>query len=242
MIERSSLRLSATLLFVGLLLIFVVGSFHPGQEPANDHAAAFAEYANSANWTAVHLGQFVGMTVVLAGLVCLFFALDVRSGTTLWVRRFGAVSAVVALALTGVLQAVDGVALKQAVNAWVSAPDAEKVARFASAEVIRWMEWGVRSYQSYMLGLSFLLFAAVIVVAPRIPRLIGYLMGLSGLAYIVQGWVIGSEGFSPNNTVPTLLAYIVWLVWSVWLFITAWRMKESSEAPAGLRVPRSASN
>ena len=38
------------------------------------------------------------------------------------------------LALYGVLQAVDGVALKQAVNAWASAPDAEKATRFASAE------------------------------------------------------------------------------------------------------------
>ena len=35
------------------------------------------------------------------------------------------------LALYGVLQAVDGVALKQAVNVWASAPDAEKAARGA---------------------------------------------------------------------------------------------------------------
>jgi hypothetical protein len=57
----------------------------------------------------------------------------------------------VALGLYGVLQAVDGVALKQAVNAWASAPEAEKAARFASAETIRWLEWGTRSYQSFML-------------------------------------------------------------------------------------------
>ncbi len=46
----------------------------------------------------------------------------------------------VALGLSGVLQAVDGVALKQAVDAWVSAPDAEEAARFASAETVRWLE------------------------------------------------------------------------------------------------------
>ena len=50
------------------------------------------------------------------------------------------------LALYGVVMAVDGVALKQAVNAWASAPVAEKAARFASAEAIRWIEWGARSY------------------------------------------------------------------------------------------------
>jgi hypothetical protein len=76
-----------------------------------------------------------------------------------WAARFGAVSAGVTLALYGVLQAVDGVALKQTVDAWVRAPDAEKAARFASAETIRWLEWGVRSYQSFMLGLAFILFA-----------------------------------------------------------------------------------
>lgn len=29
---------------------------------------------------------------------------------------------------------------------------------------------------------------------------LGYLMGLSGLANIVQGWVLGSEGFPTTNT------------------------------------------
>src|SRR5512135_3443961 len=138
MTNRNLLRLSATVLLVGELLFLVVGVLHPSREPANSHAAVFAEYAASADWTLVHLGQFVGMAVIIAGLLVLFYALDARSGAALWAGRFGAVSAIVALALYGVLQAVDGVALKQAVNAWASAPDAEKVARFSSAETIRW--------------------------------------------------------------------------------------------------------
>ena len=59
------------------------------------------------------------------------------------VGRFGAVSAVVTLALYGVLQAADGVAPKHAVDAWVSAPDPEKAGRFASAEAIRWLELAI---------------------------------------------------------------------------------------------------
>jgi len=125
---------------------------------------------------------------------------------------------------------VDGVALKQAVDAWVSAPAAEKAARFASAEAIRWLEWGTRSYYSFMFGLSLVLFATVIVWTARTARPIGYLMGLSGLTYLVQGWVLGSEGFSAANTVPTLLGYILVLAWSIWLLIVAWRMKESVQA------------
>src|SRR5437764_5350077 len=134
--ERTRLRVAATVLFVGELLTLLVGLLHPGREPANDHPAAFAEYAASGNWTAIHLGQFAGLAVIVAGLLVLFYALDVHAGAAGWANRFGAVSAVVALALYGVLQAVDGVTLKQTVVAWVRAPEAEKAARFASAEAV----------------------------------------------------------------------------------------------------------
>jgi sulfite exporter TauE/SafE len=128
---------------------------------------------------------------------------------------------------------VDGVALKQAVDAFVTAPDAEKAARFASAEVIRWLEWGVRSYQSFMLGLSLILFAIVIVSTARIPRPIGYLIALSGLSYIVQGWVLGSEGFSAANSSPTLLGNVLVVAWSIWLLAFALRMKAPVETATG---------
>ncbi len=225
MADRNSLRLSATLLCIGVLMSILAGIFHPDRENANTHVAAFTEYANSGYWTTIHLGQFAGMAIFIAGLLVLFFALNVHSGMPSWAARFGAISAVVTLALYGVLQAVDGVALKHAVDAWLGAPDAEKAARFASAEAIRWLEWGVRSYQSFILGLSFVLFATVIVWTARAPRPIGYLMGLSGLAYIVQGWVLSSEGFSARNTAPTLLGIVLVLAWSSWLLIIAWRMK-----------------
>src|SRR5438309_2234874 len=132
MIDRRALRFSAVLLLVGFIFFVVVGLLHP-DGPANDHRVVFAEYASSANWTAVHLGQFAGMAVIIAGLLILYFALDFGSGNGRWVARLGAISAAVALALYAVLQAVDGVALKQALYAWVTAPITEKAARFASA-------------------------------------------------------------------------------------------------------------
>jgi hypothetical protein len=227
MINRSLFRLSATLILLGLLFYILVRLFHADKANANDHTAAFTNYTNSGIWTAVHLGQFVSMAVILVGLFCLFCALDSRS----ILGRFAAISAGVTLALYGVLQGVDGVALKQSVDAWASAPEVEKLARFASAEAVRWLEWGLRSYESFMLGFTFILFAALLGWTAKLSRPIGYLMGLSGLAYIVQGWVIGSEGFSGNNNVPTLLAYVLILVWSVWLLVVAWRMKVSTASP-----------
>jgi hypothetical protein len=120
---------------------------------------------------------------------------------------------------------VDGVALKQAVDAWARAPDGEQAARFASAEVIRWLEWGVRSYQSFMLGLTFVLFAIAIDRTASVPKPLGYLVGMSGVAYLVQGLVLGAEGFSDTNTIPQLVAYVLVFVWSIWLLTLAWRMQ-----------------
>ena len=74
MTNRNLLRRSAALLFVGVLFSLLVGFLHPSPGTPNNHPAEFAAYANSAVWTAVHLGQFVGMAVIIAGLLVLFFA------------------------------------------------------------------------------------------------------------------------------------------------------------------------
>ncbi len=116
-----------------------------------------------------------------------------------WANRFAAVAAVVSLALAGVVYAVDGVALKQAAHAWANAPEAEKAARFASAETMRWLVWGSRSYQTFMLGLALVLFGTAIVQTARITRVVGYVMALSGIASFVVAWLTGAEGFSSSS-------------------------------------------
>jgi hypothetical protein len=226
-VERTSLRLSAALLLVGQLSYIVVTLFHTGGE-ANDHHAIFAAYAASGMWTAVHVAQFACMATFLAGLFALSFALDVQAGTTRWTARFGAASVAVALALYGGVLAVDGVALKQAVNAWASAPEAEKAARFASAETIRWLEWGMRSYANFALGLALLLFAMAVGRTAAIQRPIACLMGLSGLTYLAQGWIAGAAGFSETHTLAILLAEALNLAWMIWLLVVAWRIHDST--------------
>ncbi|MCX6498729.1 MAG: DUF4386 family protein [Arthrobacter sp.] len=227
---RAELRLAAGLAFAGFVLSVVAGLFHADSASANDHPAAFAAYARSGIWTAVHLGQFLGMALLISGLLVLLGALlapDAAAGVAAWTARFATVAAVAALALYAALQAVDGVALKHAVDAWAAAAEPDKAARFATAEGIRWLEWGMRSYQSFLLGAALLLTGAVVVRAGRVARAIGYLMALSGLAYLAQGWIIGSEGFSPANTMPTLAGIVLILVWSVWLLVSAWSGKDA---------------
>src|SRR5215218_1268372 len=151
----------------------------PRRWRCHDHPAIFAVYAGSGIWKAVHVGQFMCAAILLAGLVVLPFAVNAQAGSARWVGRFGAASAVVALALYGVLQAVDGVGNQEVDDAWINAPNAEKAARFASAEAMRWLEWGARSYHDFALGLALLLIAAAIVGRTGVPRPIAYLMGLS---------------------------------------------------------------
>jgi Domain of unknown function (DUF4386) len=227
-VERDALRLAAVLLLAGVVVTAIAGFLHAEGRDANDHQTIFALYAASQSWTAVHLGQFIGMVIITLGLVALFFALDARSGVSLWLNRFAVLAAGAAIALYGVLQAVDGVGLKQAVNEWASAENGDKAVRFAGAEVVRWLEWAVRSYHSYVFGLALILFGAVIAVTGRVPRPIGYLMALSGLCYLAQGWIIGSSGFSSANQIPTLLGIGLILVWTVWLLIAALRMKTAA--------------
>jgi hypothetical protein len=195
--DRGLLRLSATLVVIGEVLFAIVTLVH-ADGPANNHPVVFAEYARSDDWILVHLLQFVFMAVLLLGLLVLPFALNVRSGALGWVGRFAAVLAAVAIGLYGALQAVDGVALKHAVVAWTNAPEAQKATRFASAETVRWLEWGTNGYQLFVFALTLILLAIVIVIVgtARVPRAIGFLMGLAAVPLLVQSWVVMTEGFA----------------------------------------------
>lgn len=226
-VDRTSLRLSAALLLAGHLLYIGVTLLHAGGD-ANDHHAIFTTYAANAIWTAVHLGQFVAMAIFLAGLFALFFALDVQTEAARWASRFAAASTVAALALYGVVQAVDGVALKQAVNAWANAPDAEKAARFASAEAIRWLEWGMRSYQDFALGFALLLFAGAVVRVAGLSRLVAVAMGMSAITYLAQGWLSGIDGFTPTHSIAIVLSWVLNLTWMISLAVAASRVQRSA--------------
>ena len=229
MADHMLLRLGAALVLIGEVLVTVVALFlHPGGAPTEE--GTLANFAASSDWAAIHLGQFAGMAGIIAGLLVLFFALGVLEGTPHWLGFFGAVAAGVALVLAALEFAVDGVANKQAAVAWVSAPAAEKAARFASAEALRWLEWGTVSYLYFMLGLALVLFAIVIVWTARVPRPIGPLMGVSGLAFMVAGWVIGTIGFRGIQTVPTDAGFALLGASMISLLIVAWLRKEAVQA------------
>jgi len=67
---------------------------------------------------------------------------------------------------------VDGVTLKQVVDALVSAPAAEQAARFASAEAILWLKWGTMSYRNFMYGLTLTLWLSPLCGLQGFPGLL----------------------------------------------------------------------
>jgi hypothetical protein len=131
-------------MLVGEIVSFLGGFLHPHTEVPNSHAAVFAEYAAISNWLWVHYLQFLSAAILIAGFVVLYQAMARRSPVTS-LERSAPAAGVATVAVFAVNMGVDGIALKRAVDAWVAAPPADKEARFAAAETVRWLEWGAIS-------------------------------------------------------------------------------------------------
>lgn len=136
---------------------------------------------------------------------------------------------------TAVVLAIDGVALKQAVNAWANAPVAEQAARSAAAESMRWLEWGARSYENFALGFA-VMFAAFVVRSASLSRAVVALMMFSSITYFWQGWLAGSRGFSEAHTTGIVLTEILNAIWMTWLLVIAWRMPTRGSTQTDLAI------
>ncbi|HEX6878012.1 MAG TPA: hypothetical protein VF165_20295 [Nocardioidaceae bacterium] len=190
--ERAGLRLAGALMAGGWLATMAATFFHPsGAE--DDHEVTFAKYAESDSWVAVHLVQFVGVLVAMAGLLVLYRVLG-AGGRPPLLAHLAAAATVATAAIWAVLQGLDGVALKQAVDAWVGASGAEKPIRFADAETVRWLEWGFQSYFRLLLGLSFALFGAAILTGRLVAGWLGWAAVLAGLLSVTIGIDVGYSG------------------------------------------------
>lgn len=223
--ERSTLRLTGVLLLGGFLLTIVATLFHPaGHE--DDHRAIFTKYADSDAWVTIHLVQFIGVLIALAGLLVLYRTLQLRGEVPL-LARFAAGATIVTAGTWAVLQAVDGVALKQAVDAWADASGAQRAIRFADAETVRWLEWGVQSYFRVLLGLTFVLFGAAIVATRVVAGWLGWVAVLAGLLTAAIGIDVGYSGLESHVQDLAGIAFLLAvLVFAVGMFVTGLRRRD----------------
>jgi hypothetical protein len=193
---RGPLADRALTLSGALLLVGFVGNaiqrmlLHPtGAE--DDHEAIFTEYADSDVWLFTHFLEFVLLLVAFAGLLVLCRALRPE---TPYLALLAAGALIASSATWAVLQGVDGVTLKQAVDAWADASGTEEATRFADAETVRWIEWGLQSYFRVLLGVAFLLLGAAAVVSRLVPTWLGVLLVVAGLLSLAIGISVGYAG------------------------------------------------
>lgn len=61
---------------LGPLVLFVSTLMHPLEADPNDAVTAFTEYAADRLWVGTHLGQFLGVAIIVAALVMLSRSLE----------------------------------------------------------------------------------------------------------------------------------------------------------------------
>jgi Domain of unknown function (DUF4386) len=220
--DRGLIRLSGVLLLSGFLINAIATAFHPSGEE-DDHEAVFREYAESGDWIAIHIAQFIGVIVAIAGLLVFYRALRARDEVPVLglIAAGGAIATATAFAL---LQAQDGIALKYVVDAWVAAPPAEEEARFADAESLRWLEWGIQSYFRILFGLTIALFGSAVAITRLVPRWLGVVAVIGGALSIAAGVDVGYQGLASGLQDAVIPAFqLTILVFAVGVLVTGMR-------------------
>jgi hypothetical protein len=220
-------RIGAAMLPLGVVVLVVTEALHPSREDPMDFPAVFREYAHSNIWTAVHLGEYFGFLLLLGGLIALYYSVSAKRGMGAGLAPFGLAAAVRAAASFTVLQAVDGIALKRAVDVWVSAPAAQQSAAFAAAEAMRWVEIAMNSLSFFLAELTLFLFGLAIVLGGVYPRWAGLIAVVSGLALMYDGAVVVAyEGFA--SSIIKLVGLLLLAVWAFVMAVLMWRNGERS--------------
>ena len=230
--DTATIRLAAVALPLGVVLPLIATAVHPHREDGMDNPAVFAEYAHSSDWVAIHFAQWGAALLMFLGMVGAYHAIKTGSDLARGIARFALFATVQAAAAITALQAVDGIALKWATEAWVDAQGEEKTAAFAAAEVVRWTELGFQSYSNILLGSALLLFGVATAVASSYPRWLGAVAAGSGVAWITHGAVVPYVGFF--DSIPRLLGMALLVVWGFAMSFLMWR--RTTQGPQARRA------
>ena len=228
--DRAVVRFGAVALPLGVISAIVVTQIHPHRENVMDNPVVFTEYAQDSDWFAVHFAQWGAALLLFAGLLGVYYALPRNPGPGSGLARLGWAATAQAAAAITALQAVDGIALKWAVDNWAAAPAGEKTAAFAAAKALRWTEYGFQSYSNILLGLAVALYGLALARGTRYPRWLGWLAIGSGAAWITHGVMVAYVGLF--DSLPRLVAMVLLAAWALGM---APRMWHDTRPPAPRR-------
>lgn len=219
--HRIASKAGATCAIAGAALLFVGTYLHPMEANPNEPVAAFKEYAADDFWIASHLMQLAGVSSMVAALLFLTTVLEARRGSG--IARVAAGGAIASLALAAGLQAVDGIALKNMVDAWAAAPVSQKGEIFHAAFAVRQIEVGLASMLSLSFGLTVTLYGVALIGARIYPTWFAALAMASGVPTIASGVVMAYSGFSGLSMAINMPASAILLVWMLTLGVLMWR-------------------
>lgn len=213
--EIPLLRIGSIAFIAGAIIAIISTLFHPSTEDPNDHLLVFAVYASNDSWITVHIGQLVGVIMVLAGgFVALHRLLTLSESSVInllaWIGL--AIAIITASAFT-VLQAVDGIAQERSVNSWISVPPEEKAMAFGIAEAIRYIEYGTNSVFRILQGTLAIVFSVAIVMSKILSKSIGVAGVIIGAVTIYAGLEVAFLGFGGLTTIigMSMIIYFIWV-------------------------------
>jgi hypothetical protein len=228
--EHSMLRMGSVAFLAGMVITIVSTLFHASSEDLMDNPVVFAVYAQSNTWIAAHIGQFAGVMLIFAGGFVALFRLLVgsESSAASALAWLGFAVTIIAASTFAILQAVDGIALKRAVDSWYnttassSAATEVKAIAFRVAEGIRWTEIGINSINRIIQGAVAIIFGVAIAKSALLSRWIGAVGVFAGAATVIAGVAVAYVGFTPLPIVGDM-ATITSFAWAVILGIFMWR-------------------
>jgi hypothetical protein len=246
-LERPMLRLGSIAFLAGMVIFVVSTILHPGREDPTNHPLVFAEYAEDQLWVASHIGQFAGGMLAFAGGFIALFRLLSRSESrvTSALAWMGLAATIAAGSALTVLQAVDGIALKMAVDTWYAVPpsssadgseEEEKAIAFRVAEGIRWIEIAANSFFRVLQGSVGIIFGVAIAAsATTLSRWIGALGVFAGLTTIILGVRVAYVGFATVGSIEDTVSTWTYLAWVVILGIFMWRKTTAKKMTTATR-------
>jgi hypothetical protein len=155
--------------------------------------------------------------MVFAGGFVALYRLLVQSESNMapvlaWI---GLALAIMTASAFAILQAVDGIALKMAVDSWVAAPPEEKAITFRVAEGIRFIEYGTNSIFRILQGTVAVIFGVAIVKSKLLSRWIGGAGVIVGAVTIYAGIEVAYLGFGYANIGGlrgiSMIIYFIWV-------------------------------
>jgi hypothetical protein len=229
------LRMGSIAFLAGMVIFLVSTILHPGREDPTNHPLVFAEYAEDELWIASHIGQFAGGMLAFAGGFIALFRLLSRSesGIASALAWMGLAATIAAGSALAVLQAVDGIALKIAVDSWYALPpssasvdgggEGEKAIAFRVAEGIRWTEIAANSFFRILQGSVGIIFGVAITSSAVLSRWIGAFGIIAGVATVILGVSVAYVGFATVGSIEDTVSTWSYLAWVVILGIFMWR-------------------